>query len=102
MYIAISYIVILIYMFRIADEQKKYTTNKDLLDNSPWYYTFGSSHESCDRNDQPSLFDSLIYPFTVLFAPISIVILTTILVSSILYKAIFKWLPNLYRKQSKQ
>lgn len=103
MYIFMSYLIMLVYMFRIADEQKKYETNKKLIANAPWYYTFGSSHSSYDRNDEPSLFDSPLYPLMVILAPLSLIVIGILLVSAIVYKAIFKWIPNLLsRRTTKQ
>lgn len=100
MYIFMSYLIMLVYMFRVADEQKKYETNKELIANAPWYYTFGSSHDSYDKNDKPSLFDNPIYTLMVILAPLSLVIIGILLFSAIVYKAIFKWIPNLLSRRT--
>ena len=103
MYIFMSYLIMLVYIFRIVDEQKKYETNKELIANAPWYYTFGSSHESYEKNDKPSLFDSPLYLSIVVFAPLSLIIVSALLFSAIVYKIIFKWIPNLLsRRTTKQ
>ena len=103
MYIFMSYLIMLVYTFRIADEQKKYETNKELIANAPWYYTFGSSHASYEKNDKPSLFDSPLYLLIVVFAPLSLIIVSALLFSAIVYKIIFKWIPNLLsRRTTKQ
>lgn len=98
MYIFIAYLIILVYMFRIADEQKKYKTNKELIANAPWYYTFGSSHANYDKDDKPSLFDSPLYALITILAPISLALISMLLFSAIVYKAIFKWIPNLLNR----
>ena len=100
MYIFMAYLIMLVYMFRIADEQKKYETNKELIANAPWYYTFGSSHDSYDKNDKPSLFDSPLYSLMVILAPLSLVVIGVLLFSAIVYKAIFKWIPGLLSRRS--
>ena len=101
MYIFISYLLGLMFLFRYIEISKNYDTTKQMLDSEPVWLTFflRITSDSYDMRDKPGQVHAY---FVVLLSPLLIPIFLFVAFAYFAYWSIFKMLPAIFRRRARE